>query len=324
MKRIRVDPAHVDDAALMAPAAALANGGVVAIPTETVYGLGANALDAQAVRKIFAAKGRPATNPLIVHISDVSQVSTVVREWPASAQLLADAFWPGPLTLVLRKAAEVPEAVTAGLDTVGVRLPAHPVARRLIELAGVPVAAPSANRYMGVSPTTADHVVKSLEADVDWVVDAGPTQVGLESTVVSLVGRPKILRLGMILEADLARVIPEIESYADEVVEGIPAASPGLARRHYAPTAQVIVGPPELKAALSSPRVGMMVFDRPHDGSLHMLMPRDPEAYARELYNALHVLDDAGCDYILVEPPPREPAWRAIWDRLKRASEAAP
>lgn len=322
MNRVHVDANSPQVDLLEDAAGALRGGQVVAFPTETVYGLGANALDEQAVRRIFEAKGRPSTNPLIVHVAKVEDVHQVVREWPEAAQRLAEAFWPGPLTIVLRKTESVPLAVTAGLETVGVRVPSHPVARALIGLAGVPVAAPSANRYMGVSPTTADHVIKSLAGAVDWVVDAGPTQVGLESTVVSLVGLPRVLRLGMIGWDEIKAVLPELQPFEDDVVEGVAAQSPGLARRHYAPTAKVIIGPAELRGALKSRRVGLMAFRRPEDGGLCRVMSLDPVAYARELYSALHELDEAGCEYIVVEPPPRTQRWGAIWDRLKRATES--
>ena len=322
MKRLVVDPVHPDPQALEPAAAALQQGDVVAFPTETDYGLGANAFDQSAVEKIFVAKGRPATNPLIVHVGSVDEARQVVREWPEVAQTLADAFWPGPLTLVLRKTDTVPAIVTAGLDTVGVRVPRHPVARALLQAAGCPIAAPSANRYMGVSPTTADHVIRGLAGEIQWVVDAGPTDVGLESTVLSLVGRPRVLRLGMITCDQIRAIVPDLAPYEDEVVEGVAAASPGQARRHYAPTATVIIGSPELRHAFSSPRVGLMVFDVPEEGGMFRKMPRDPAGYAHDLYGALHELDDAGCETIIVEPPPRDPQWDAIWDRLKRATES--
>lgn len=322
MKRIVVDATHPSMDVLKPAAAALRDGQVVAFPTETVYGLGANALDATAVARIFEAKGRPPTNPLIVHVASLDDVMSVVREWPESAQRLAERFWPGPLTLVLRKNSMIPGIVTADLDTVGVRVPRHPVARRLIELAGVPVAAPSANRYMGVSPTTADHVVKGLSNEIQWVVDSGPTEVGLESTVLSLVGRPRVLRLGMISLEAIQEVLPELAPYYDEVVEGVSASSPGQARRHYAPEAKVIIGDPELRKAFNSPRVGVVSFSRLEGGGLGRVMPRDPDGYARELYDALHMMDEAGCETIIVEPPPTTAKWQAIWDRLRRATES--
>lgn len=322
MKRIVVDANTPSSDDLMPAALALREGQVVAFPTETVYGLGANALDAEAVARIFEAKGRPPTNPLIVHVASLDEVMTVVREWPDSAQRLAERFWPGPLTLVLRKNEMIPGIVTAELDTVGVRVPKHPVARRLIELAGVPVAAPSANRYMGVSPTTADHVVKGLRNEIKWVVDSGPTEVGLESTVLSLVGRPRVLRLGMISVESIQEVLPELDPYYDEVVEGVSAASPGQARRHYAPEAKVIIGDPELRKAFNTPRIGVVSFSRLESGGLCRVMPRDPDGYARELYDALHMMDEAGCETIIVEPPPTTAKWQAIWDRLRRATES--
>jgi len=322
MKRIVVDANDPSSEDLMPAAEALREGQVVAFPTETVYGLGANALDAKAVGRIFEAKGRPPTNPLIVHVASLDDVSSVVREWPDCAQQLAERFWPGPLTLVLRKNALIPGIVTAELETVGVRIPRHPVARRLIELAGVPVAAPSANRYMGVSPTTAEHVLKGLSNEIDWVVDSGPTEVGLESTVLSLVGRPRVLRLGMISVDTLKEVLPELDPYYDEVTEGVAASSPGQARRHYAPEAKVIIGDPELRKAFNSPRVGVVGFSRLEGGGLCRVMPTDPDGYARELYDALHMMDEAGCEYIIVDPPPTTAKWQAIWDRLRRATES--
>ncbi len=322
MKRVIVDATNPSSDDLMPVADALRDGQVVAFPTETVYGLGANAMDAAAVARIFEAKGRPPTNPLIVHVASIDDVMSVVREWPESAQRLAERFWPGPLTLVLRKNPLIPGIVTADLDTVGVRVPRHPVARRLIELAGVPLAAPSANRYMGVSPTTAEHVVKGLNNEIKWVVDSGPAEVGLESTVLSLVGRPRVLRLGMISLESIQEVLPELEPYYDEVVEGVSASSPGQARRHYAPEAKVIIGDPELRKAFNSPRVGVVSFSRLEGGGLGRVMPRDPEGYARELYDALHMMDEAGCETIIVEPPPTTAKWQAIWDRLRRATES--
>ncbi|MFW5967190.1 MAG: L-threonylcarbamoyladenylate synthase, partial [Persicimonas sp.] len=208
---IEVDAERPDAEALAPAARALAAGKLVAFPTETVYGLGANALDEEAVAAIFEAKRRPATNPLIVHAANLAQVRRLVDDWPERAQRLADAFWPGPLTLVLEKSAEVPDRVTAGLATVAVRIPQPPVARLLIELAGVPVAAPSANRYTEVSPTRADHVLESLGDRVDFIVDAGPTSVGVESTIVSLTSDPpRVLRPGMIGAAVLNDIGPEI------------------------------------------------------------------------------------------------------------------
>ncbi len=207
----RVDPQRPDEATIARAAEILRGGGLVAFPTETVYGLGANALDPAAVDRIYAAKGRPSFNPLIVHVADADHVLDVAAAWPDNAERLARAFWPGPLTLVLPKRPEVPSSVTAGLDTVAVRVPSHPVARALLVAAGIPIAAPSANRSSEVSPTTGAHVEKSLGDAVDLILDAGPTLVGIESTVVDLTfDPPAILRPGIITREDLALVIGEI------------------------------------------------------------------------------------------------------------------
>src|SRR6476619_3276599 len=216
-------------------------GKLVAFPTETVYGLGANALDADAVRRIFEVKGRPATSPLIVHVDSVDMARRVAAKWPETAELLARAYWPGPLTLVLPKNACIPDIVTAGLPTVGVRMPAHPVALDLIRAAGVPVAAPSANRFTELSPTTAEHVRRSLGDAVDCVLDGGPTPVGIESTVISLAGAPTLLRPGMIPREALEALIGPVQMAG--AMEGA-HPSPGMHPRHYAPRTPLIMGAP--------------------------------------------------------------------------------
>jgi L-threonylcarbamoyladenylate synthase len=327
---IRADAESVDDALLEAPAQALAGGELVAFPTETVYGLGANALDEAAVRRIFEAKGRPATNPLIVHIADLGDVARVVSNFPPLARRLAEAFWPGPLTLILGRKNTVSEAVSAGLETVAVRMPAHPVARALIRLAGVPVAAPSANRYTEVSPTTAAHVLAGLGDAIEFVVDGGPTQVGLESTVLSLVdGRPEILRPGMITRAQIAEIAPEVV-YAGTapVDEALSRPSPGLARKHYSPraTLKIVAEPSEaLRTLGDQPDTAFVLLDAPSKASERKIagpvevLGREPAAYAQGLYRVLHDLDRRGCTTIIVERPPDGEAWRAIHDRLGRA-----
>jgi L-threonylcarbamoyladenylate synthase len=325
---IRVDADQPDTAKLEPAAEALRAGELVAMPTETVYGLGANALDEDAVAKIFAAKERPPTNPLIVHLADIDDVDAIVAEWPKEAQLLAKTFWPGPLTLVLPKKNAVPDTVTAGLDTVGVRMPAHPVARELIRLAGVPVAAPSANRYTEVSPTRAEHVVESLGEAVDVVVDGGPTQVGVESTVLSLVGgRAQILRPGMVTGEQIAVVVPDVV-YANDapVDEQLSRPSPGLARKHYSPNAQLrVVDDVDTLLALSGADEGAawLVLDAPdaQPRGPVVIMGREPTAYAEKLYAVLRDLDRQGVDTIVVERPPEGDAWRAIHDRLTRAAQ---
>ncbi|HEX4772771.1 MAG TPA: L-threonylcarbamoyladenylate synthase [Bryobacteraceae bacterium] len=286
-------------------ASLLRNGGVVAFPTETVYGLGANALDAAAVERIFAIKERPRSSPLIVHVATIAMAQTVVADWPAIAQTLADRFWPGPLTLVLPKRPDVPGIVTAGLASVGVRMPAHPMALELIERAGVPLAAPSANRFTQVSPTAAEHVRRMLGDRVDMVLDGGPSKVGIESTVVSLTGpEPMVLRPGMITIAALeaATGIPWT-ALSGEVTS---SQSPGLHPRHYSPRTPFLVLPHGA--------------ERPEGRGCLLEMPGEPGAFAEMLYSRLHAADAAGWDWIAIEEPPDTPEWTGIHDRLKRAS----
>lgn len=281
------------------------NGRLVAFPTETVYGLGANALDTQAVRRIYEAKQRPWASPLIVHVSDEAMARSVTAEWPDTAHQLAERFWPGPLTIVVKKAAIVPDLVTAGLDSVGVRVPSQPIALELIRCAGVPIAAPSANRFGQLSPTTAEHVRMSLGDRVEMILDAGPTQVGIESTVVSLRRNPPaILRPGMITPQELEDATGlrwERELDMPHVSE-----SPGLQARHYAPRTPFYVLEP-----------GAM---RPAGKGRVIEMPADPGAYAAKLYAELHAADQQGWSWIAVEKPPETPEWAGILDRLRRAS----
>lgn len=321
MTIVTVDPTHPDPQVIARAAAVIRAGELVAFPTETVYGLGAAALDPRAVAKIYAAKGRPAENPLIVHVLGVEQARALVREWPPLAEALARKFWPGPLTLVLPKLPSVPDLVTAGLPSVAVRAPAHPVARALLDAAGVPIAAPSANRYQSISPTTAAHVERSLGSDAALILDGGPTGVGIESTVVGLTeAQPTLLRLGgwaaEAIEAvtgPLARPVP--------VARGAPRASPGLDERHYAPRGELrIVARDSLIATPGAGPVGSISFEPAPSGVDHSLvLPRDAREYARLLYASLHTLDELGCARILVEAVPEEPAWAAIADRLRRA-----
>jgi L-threonylcarbamoyladenylate synthase len=327
----RVDPRHPDAAIIARAADVLRRGGLVAFPTETVYGLGANALDSTAVDGIFAAKGRPAYNPLIVHVADAARARGVARDWPDVAERLARAFWPGPLTLVLPKRSEVPSSVTAGLDTVAVRVPSHPVALALLEAAGIPIAAPSANRSTEVSPTTGSHVEKSLGDRVDLILDAGPTPVGIESTVVDVtVSPPVVLRPGSITLADLARVAGNVsEASASRGDEA--RRSPGMLDRHYAPRAKLMLATSDRIRELvegaqhAGRRVGAIAItaalsSRARDELL--TLPNDPDGYATRLYAALHALDDAAVELIVVENPPDGPAWRAVRDRLERAAHA--
>lgn len=279
-------------------AALLLSGELVAFPTETVYGLGANALSAGAVGKIYEAKGRPHSSPLIVHCQDVAMVREMTAEWPAEAQLLADTFWPGPVTIILRKAAVVPDIVTAGLPSVGLRIPAHPTAMELLRMSGLPLAAPSANRFMQLSPTTAAHVEAAFP--LLPVVDGGPCLVGIESTVISFIGgKPRILRPGMISRTAIEAVIGTVEY-------GTGVESPGQHPKHYSPRTRVVLG------------------QAPVEGRGFRLdlasMPADSAKYAATLYAILHEVDASGYDWIAVELPPDTPDWAGVRDRLFRAA----
>jgi L-threonylcarbamoyladenylate synthase len=286
-------------------AALIRAGKLVAFPTETVYGLGANALDAAAVERIFKAKGRPLNSPLIVHVDSVEMAKGLAARWPMAAETLVNAFWPGPLTLVLPKRAVVPDVVTAGLPTVGLRMPAHPLALELIRAAGVPVAAPSANRFTELSPTMAGHVPEEL---ADAVLDGGPARVGIESTVLSLVNDPVLLRPGVIPLPEIEALIGSV-SLAEVPSEG-PHESPGMHLRHYQPATRVY-----LLTANDTPPSGRGAWLR-----IGREMPADPLAYASELYAALHRLDEQHLDWIAIEPPPDTPEWAGIRDRLQRAA----
>ncbi len=309
----------------------LAAGGLVAFPTETVYGLGANALDADAVARVYAAKGRPAWNPLIVHVATVEEAQQLAAAWPEVAARLAATFWPGPLSLILPRAAHVPAAVSGGGDTIALRMPAHPVALALVRAAGLPIAAPSANRFMALSPTTAQHVADGLGGAVVLILDGGPSTVGIESTVVDLTGTtPRVLRPGMISRATLARALGAPVG-GDEAThaDGVPRPSPGMVARHYAPRAtlrvvarEAIVG--EVRAALDAgAQVGVLLRTAlPLAGATVVALPEDPDGFARALYGALHDLDAAGSTQVLVEAVPDEPAWDGIRDRLRRAGTA--
>lgn len=290
----------------LSKAAALIRAGeLVAFPTETVYGLGANAIDPAAVEKIYIAKCRPATSPLIVHVSSIGMARELVREWPERAEKLAAKFWPGPLTLVLPKRSHVPDRVTAGLDTVGIRLPAHPIAQTLIREAGVPIAAPSANPFMQLSPTTAQHVRDSLGDRVAMVLDGGPSNVGIESTVLSLAhSEPILLRPGMISRQQIEEVIGPVK-LIETVTEG-PHASPGLHARHYSPKTPLIL----LQPGEALPPGNVVCLE----------MPANPSEYAAALYERLHDADSKGFDWIALREPPPGEEWAAIRDRLQRAS----
>jgi L-threonylcarbamoyladenylate synthase len=284
-------------------------GELVAFPTETVYGLGANALDAAAVAKIYRLKQRPDTSPLIVHVSSIDMARGLAAEWPQAAEDLAKRWWPGPLTLVLPKAQAIPDIVTAGLPTVGLRMPDHPVALDLIREAAVPIAAPSANKFTGLSPTTAAHVREAFGDEVA-VLDGGASSVGIESTVVAVEnGALKLLRPGMIS-------LGEIESAIAPAGEAHPA--PGMHERHYSPRTPLLLvnNGKELPGRLGA----FLWYRKPGLVSRSIRLPGTPAAYASKLYAALHELDAEGWPWIGVEKPPDEPAWAAIHDRLRRAA----
>jgi L-threonylcarbamoyladenylate synthase len=330
MRVIQVD-ASAPEAAVRAAAEVLRGGGLVAFPTETVYGLGAHALDPAAVARIYQAKGRPAYNPLIVHVATVAAARALSSAWPATADRLAERFWPGPLTLVVPKAAAIPDSVSAGLPTVGVRIPAHPVAQALLAAAGIPVAAPSANRSSHVSPTTAEHVRRSLGDRVDLILDGGPTTVGIESTVLSLAGAvPTVLRPGMISVDELREVLGEVRVGGEEAEGDAARPSPGMLDRHYAPAAEVRmfdeVGRDNAlaeasRAAGEGRRVGVIAIAPAAAPAARVVqMPADAKAYASRLYSALHELDAAGCEVIWIERVPPTPEWAAVRDRLARAA----
>lgn len=336
MPYLTVDPDRPDAEIVRRAGDVLRRGGLVAFPTETVYGLGANALDANAVAKIFSAKGRPSFDPLIVHVLNAAAARSVAREWPETAERLAAAFWPGPLTLVLPKRPVVPDIVTAGLDTVAVRVPSHPVARAILEAASVPVAAPSANRFTAVSPTRAEHVARALGDRVDLIIDGGPTTVGIESTVVDVSGeRLRVLRPGMITVPELAAAVGSLDIAVarDDGSDTAPRPSPGMLNRHYAPRARLQLFDDRSRThaahtaseqAAAGAVLGALLltgFDAPVRHALSM--PHDPAGYARALYHALHTLDAAGCDLVFVEAVPDTPTWAGVRDRLARAAHPA-
>jgi L-threonylcarbamoyladenylate synthase len=325
-----VDPSAPEAAVIAEAVAVLRSGGLVAIPTETVYGLAARALDERALARVFAAKGRPASHPLIAHVLDEVQARVLASRWPDEATRLARAFWPGPLTLVVERAPSVPAAIAGGGASIAVRAPSHPVARAVIAALGEPVAAPSANRYQGLSPTRASHVLKDLGDAVDLVIDAGPCEAGIESTVVDVRAAPaRVLRPGALGLVSLRTVVPEVEAAIARLRGEEVRASPGMQERHYAPRARLLVVATfdealqvALDAVAGGETVGLVTRGRSPEGTAGVLvraLPQDPEGYARELYTALHELDEAKVSRIVVEGVPADEAWWAVEDRLRRA-----
>jgi L-threonylcarbamoyladenylate synthase len=318
------------NAAVQRAAELLRAGEVVALPTETVYGLAANALDADAVAQIYEIKDRPSHNPIIVHVASLEMARRCVANWPKLADKLAKAFWPGPLTLVLPRSEIIPDIVTADGSTVGVRWPSHPFIQAVIRECGFPLAAPSANLSNRVSPTNAGHVRQQLGDTVPLIVDGGQSQVGIESTVLDLsVSPPQVLRPGMIHAESLAAVVGNIEHRTSNI-EHRTLKSPGLLRKHYSPKAKLVVlnwkDDAELRAHLT-PDTSHLTHIIAHtcipsnENFAHVsVIPHDAEAFARAIYAELHRCDEAGAELIVVEAPPETAEWRAITDRLNRAA----
>ncbi|MGC2520623.1 MAG: L-threonylcarbamoyladenylate synthase [Burkholderiales bacterium] len=329
MRPVPRTPPSIGDAA-----AVLKRGGLVAFPTETVYGLGADASNPAAVARIYAVKGRPPNHPVIVHIGDVAQLSRWAREVPESARKLAAHFWPGPLTLLLKRAPGVGDYLTGGQDTIGLRIPGHPVALELLRAFGgeddgrrrVGVAAPSANKFGRISPTTAEHVHDDLGDEVDLVLDGGPCEVGIESTILDLSrGRPVLLRPGRISAEEIAAVIGVMPERRDAQAP----RSPGALESHYAPRQPLLlVGAEDWNKVLRSEanlRRSVLAFRAQPAGDASLLWiaaPPEPGRYAHDLYANLRILDGSGCAVILVEAPPEGGEWSGVNDRLRRAARA--
>jgi L-threonylcarbamoyladenylate synthase len=330
-----LDPKRPDKGLLAEAALVLAGGGLVAFPTETVYGLGARALDERALDRAYEAKGRPRHHPLIAHVVSEQHARSLAASWPPLASRLAAAFWPGPLTIVVDRADHVPPAISGGADSIAVRAPAHPIALALIEALGEPIAAPSANRYQGLSPTRASHVVKEPGDAVDLVLDAGPCEAGIESTVVDVRGDSAcVLRPGAAGLDALRRVDPHIAVVRTHAAPGASRPSPGMESRHYAPKARLLLA----RTAADALALALRMADEGRRAALvlregHPLvppvaddrirlrsLPADPEGYGRTMYAALHELDEEGVDAIVVESVPSLESWWAVADRLARGS----
>ncbi len=300
------------------------HGGLVGMPTETVYGLAANALDSAAVARVFEAKERPHFDPLIVHVPDVGWMPRVVSEFPELAQRLADRFWPGPLTLVLRKAATVPDLVTSGLDQVGVRMPRHPLALELLRQSGCPIAAPSANLFGRISPTTAQHVAEQLADRIDYILDGGPCQVGVESTVLKLLPVASLLRPGGISLEELSEVVGPIEIVAPTDHPGeTPQTAPGMLPQHYAPRTPLLLNPArfqDLKGNWGSLSLRQLPPGFPFAACEVLSMSGDLREAATHFFAALRRLDALGLDGIVAETFPETGLGRALNDRLRRAA----
>jgi len=306
----------------------LRNGGTVIFPTETVYGLGANALDPNAVKKIFIAKGRPSDNPLIVHIDAFEKIYDLVEAVPENAKKLADAYWPGPMTLILKKKSIIPNEVSAGLDTVGIRIPRDKIARRLIELAGVPVAAPSANLSGSPSPTTFSHVMNDMYGRVDVIIEGENAEVGLESTVIDVTGDiPTVLRPGGITPDMIKSVCGDviIDKKIDGANEGEKVKSPGMKYRHYSPKAEVyLVNKEEIDnkiAEINDKKILLLITEERKYNIDSIVMGKDLEEIAKNIFGLLRKSDEEGYDVVIIEKVKEEGIGLAIMNRLKRAAK---
>jgi L-threonylcarbamoyladenylate synthase len=332
---IKINPEKIDQKKIKKAGQAIQDGKIVAFPTETVYGLGANALNEKAIEKIFLAKNRPFYDPLIVHISCLEEIIDLVAELPAIARKLAEKFWPGPLTMVMKKSTKVSDIVTSGLDTVAIRIPVHPVAQALIREAKRPIVAPSANLFTHVSPTNAKHVIDDLQGKVNIIIDSGKTSVGLESTVVDVTELPiQILRLGGVTVEQIMKVTTEV-SIANE--DNKTKKSPGMLKKHYSPKAKLILAEGKNDKMISNilsiaskykkngNKVGIIASSENSDKYAGYIVrvlgnANDLDTCARNLYKQLRLLDEMKCDIIISENYENKGIGRAIMDRLRRAS----
>jgi L-threonylcarbamoyladenylate synthase len=330
--RVRIDPDRIDSSLIDRAVTLLRSERLVAFPTETVYGLGALGTSPVALMRIFEAKGRPSSHPLILHVLSIDDAERLVVEMPVWARLLAKTFWPGPLTFVIPKSAQVPFEATGGQSTVALRAPSNPIARALLRALQAPIAAPSANLYQQISATHADHVERSLGDRIDLLLDGGPCSIGLESTVIGEApeGGLTVLRPGSIAASEIRQALPNVMV---RIAEGLIAkeahehASPGLDKKHYAPRTRMVISNSIeqcVQSAHLGPLVGVLSFRDVVAPSLQCSFQRalgaTPERAGRSLYSALHEADQAGLNTILVEAVPRGPQWAAIRDRLSRAA----
>jgi L-threonylcarbamoyladenylate synthase len=329
-RTVRIDPVQPEEQILAQAALLLLKGELVAFPTETVYGLGAHALDVAAIRKVYEVKGRPSRNPLIVHVPNADAAKTLVAEWPITAQKLAEKFWPGPLTLVLRKKSHVPSEVTGGGPLVALRVPSHPVALGLLREANIPLAAPSANTSGQLSPSDAAHVQKDLNGKIPMILDAGTCPGGIESTVIDLSeASPRVLRPGLLPLSVIEAVIGPVQRDIPQMTNDGVLPSPGMLTKHYSPKKKIFViekSKELIKKLLQDGKsIAWLPFEHtePQERLMVVQMPNDPAKYATMLYATLHELDASACDMIVVELPPNTDAWLAVRDRLLRGAADA-